>query len=131
MMTLGEQRRDSVLACLESAKDAVLLRARRALITAALGKGEATADDVYPAVELLAGRDPRCLGAVAPPLVKAGIIRAAGYVKSTRPNRNASPIVRWELADAEAARRWLAENRDEPDRPEDENARQLTLPGVG
>lgn len=127
----GAANRDAVLADLETGRALYLLRGRRALLTRLLSDGTATADDVYAAVKLPDDVDPRCLGGVPTLLAKAGIIRAAGYVTSKRPERNASPIHRWELANRAAAERWLAEHADEPDPPTNEKARQLALPGLG
>jgi len=59
----GEQRRDAVLDYHDTASAGILRRGRRAFLAALLAKGEATADDVYTAVDLPAGVDPRCLGA--------------------------------------------------------------------
>ena len=53
------------------------------------------------------GLDARCLGAVPIGLARAGIIRSAGYVRSGRPERHASPIQLWTLADRAAAIAWL------------------------
>ncbi|MCQ8205440.1 hypothetical protein NP569_24435, partial [Vibrio parahaemolyticus] len=64
-----------------------------------LAAGTATADDVRDAVELPPGVDPRCLGAVPGELADAGIIRATGYVRTTRPAAHARP----EFADAGVA----------------------------
>ncbi len=127
----GAGNRDTVLATLENPRALYLLRGRRALLTRLLSEGTATADVVYEAVELPDDVDPRCFGGVPTPLVNAGIIRAAGYVTSARPERNASPIHRWELVNRAAAERWLAEYPDEPDPPVNEKARQLALPGLG
>lgn len=80
----GEQKRDAILDYHGTANAGVLVCGRRAFLAALLAKGEATADDVYAAVDLPAGVDPRCLGAVPGPLARAGIIRAAGFNSSRR-----------------------------------------------
>lgn len=126
----GEQRKDAVLEYHETANAAVVVRGRRAFLAALLTKGEATADDVYAAVDLPAGVDPRCLGAVPKGFVRAGIVRAAGFVESARPERNAGIIRRWELVDRGGAERWLAENSDLSELASHEKTRQLELPGV-
>jgi hypothetical protein len=126
----GDDRRDATLADLESRRARYVLRARRAFALALLQKGEATADDVYSAVHLPVGVDPRCLGCVPKPLARSGIVRAAGFVKSERPERNSSYIHRWELVDRERAIRWLFDHPDVPETDANEKARQLPLPGV-
>jgi hypothetical protein len=111
----GERRKDRQLATLGARRDAIVTRARRAFIRQLFDAGTATADDIRAAVELPAGIDPRCLGSVPGPLATAGIIRRGDFVKSTRPERHACYIARWELADADTARRWLADHPDPPD----------------
>jgi hypothetical protein len=127
----GEQRREAVLEYHDTANAAVLVCGRRAFVLALLAKGEATADDVYAAVDLPAGVDPRCLGAVPHPLLRAGIIRAAGFVTSARPERNGSIIRRWELVDRGKAERWIADHPDFSELSAHEKTRQRELPGVG
>lgn len=127
----GEQRRDAVLDYHDTANAAVLVCGRRAFLLALLAKGEATADDVYTAIDLPAGVDPRCLGAVPKGFVRAGIVRAAGFIESARPERNAGIIRRWELIDRGGAERWLAEHSDLSELSAQEKTRQLELPGVG
>jgi len=126
----GEQRRDAVLEYHDTANAGVLVRGRRAFLAALLAKGEATADDVYGAVDLPAGVDPRCLGAVPHPLRRAGVIRAAGFVTSARPERNGSIIRRWELVDRGKAERWLADHPDLSESAANGKARQGELPGI-
>jgi len=127
----GEERRDAVLDYHETANAAVLVRAKRAFVSALLAKGEATADDVYAAVDLPAGVNARCLGAVYKRFKRAGIIRAAGVVESARPERHAGIIRRWELVDRGGAERWLAEHSERSEPAAHEKTRQLELPGVG
>ena len=112
----GERRKSDVLDSLAERRDVCVNQGRRALLLAMLsGDDRATADDVYPAVELPPGLDPRCLGAVPKALARHGIIRSVGFVRSARPQRHASPIQQWELADPTAAERWLRENPELPD----------------
>jgi hypothetical protein len=112
----GERAKASALALLEARREVFILRGRRALLTAMLtGDGTATADDVRAAVDLPADMDPRCLGTVPGRLGYDRIIRAAGFVRSGRPQRHASYIQRWALADRAAALRWLADHSDMPD----------------
>lgn len=109
--TSGEALKQEELALLETQRQTLVLRGRRALLKALLlSKQPATADAVYAAVIMPADVDARCLGAVPGPLAKAGIIRSMGYVKSTRPERHASPVQLWELVDRPAAFTWLAEH---------------------
>jgi hypothetical protein len=85
-----------------------------------LRNGIATADDVRSAIELPPGIDPRCLGSVPGVLAYAKIIRAAGFVRSARPERHASWLQVWELADRAAAERWLLDHPNMPDPDEGE-----------
>jgi len=130
--TTGDDARDGALAMLEDLVSIYVNRGRRIMLQAMLRAGFATADDVYGLLGLPSDIDPRCLGAVPKALASAGIIRAAGFVKSNRPQRNASYIRRWELVDRWAAVQWLAEHPDIPDPRPDGNgkARQLALPGL-
>ena len=111
----GARRRDDAFALLETRRKMVLLRARRALLTVLLEKGEASADHVRHAITLPDGVDPKCLGAVPSPLARAGIIRASGFVRTARAVAHVRPLTRWVLSDPVAARRWLAEHPDTPD----------------
>lgn len=114
----GEQRRDEAFALLADQRAVYVLRGRRALMRALLENETASADDVRALVDLPPSIDPRCLGSVPVALVRAGIIRAAGFVRSGRPERHASWLQLWELADRAGALKWLAENPDVPDPPD-------------
>lgn len=111
----GERRRDVARSMLETRRERVIQRARRVLLTVLLIRGEATMDDVRDAVTLPAGVDPVCLGCVPGPLARAGIIRAAGSVRTSRPTAHARPLTVWRLVDRDAAERWLAEHPPPPD----------------
>ena len=112
----GERLKVDALALLEARRQVYVCRGRRALLAAMLeGDGTATADDVYAAVELPAGIDPRCLGSVPGRLAYDGIINPAGFVHTTRPERHASWLRVWALVDRAAAVRWLVDNSDLPD----------------
>ncbi len=104
----GERRKQDVLASFGTRGETIVERGRRVLLLRLLESPTATADDVRQALDLPEGLDARCLGAVPIGLARAGIIRAAGYVRSTRPERHASPIQLWTLADRAAAMTWLA-----------------------
>jgi hypothetical protein len=56
------------------------------------------------------GIDRRFLGTAPEPLVRASIIRPAGFIKSARPSRHASLLTVWSLADRAAAPAWLFHN---------------------
>lgn len=111
----GERRRDVAWAMLETRREQVILRARRVLLTVLLSRGEGTMDDVRDAVTLPAGVDPVCLGCVPGPLARAGIIRAAGLARTSRPTAHARPLTVWRLVDRDAAERWLTEHPLLPD----------------
>jgi hypothetical protein len=129
-MTEGEKQKADALALLEARRKVYVRRGRRALLSAMLaGDGTASADDVYAAVELSPGIDPRCLGSVPGRLAYDHIIRPAGFIRSARPERHASYIQVWELADHAAAERWLLDHPDLPDPIEESEGidRQGTL----
>lgn len=111
----GARRKDDELERLAKLRALHVLRGRRALLSAMLAHGTATADDVRAAVDLPARVNPVCLGAVAPPSAKAGIITLAGFAQTSRPTAHARPVSVWRLSDRAAAERWLAENPDQPD----------------
>lgn len=124
----GERRRDAALDLLRERRAVWVRRAQRALLTAALDRGTGTADDVAAAVALPPDLDGRLLGAAPGALVHAGLLCLAGYVRSTRPERHASIIATWGLADRAAAVAWLDAHPDLPDLDADgANVRQLTL----
>ena len=112
----GERLKAEAFALLESRRQFYVRHGRRALLLAMLdGDGTASADDVYAAVELPSELDPRCLGSVPGRLAYDRIIRAVGFVRSTRPERHASWIQVWQLAHRGAAECWLRRNPDLPD----------------
>ena len=111
----GERRKQDILQTLAARRESYVNRGRRILLARLLSHGLATADDVRRAVELPAKIDPRCLGSVPGPLARAGIVRRAGFIASDRKERHASTLSVWELADADAARDWLARHPDQPD----------------
>ena len=111
----GERRKLDILATLDARRDALVTRARRALLSHLLTHDIGTADDVYWAMTLPPGIDPRCLGSVPGPLARARIIRRIGFVPSDRKQRHASVLSVWALLDAHAARDWLARHPDQPD----------------
>ena len=113
--TAGEALKQDRLRLLRERRAIYVRRGQHALLTRLLCSETATADDVYESVELPPSIDPRCLGGVPGSLARAGIIRSLGYAKSARPERHASPIQVWTLANRAAAIDWLAANPDYPD----------------
>lgn len=112
----GERRKNAALDLLAARRETFVRQGQRALLAALLaGKATATADDVRAAVNLPPDLDPRLLGAVPRTLALAGIVRADGFVKSTRPERHASYLQCWRLLDAAAAQLWLDKNPELPD----------------
>ena len=111
----GERRRDAAHALLAAHRAVYVRRGRRALLEQLLLSGTASADDVRALVRLPDGIDPRCLGPVPGPLRRARIIRRADYMPSHRPERHASIIAVWQLADRAAACDWLGAHPDLPD----------------
>lgn len=122
-MATGERLRDCALAQLEAQRADLLQRARRALLTALLYRGGATADDVRRAVVLPPRMNPTVFGAVPVELVRLGLIEPDGFGRSARPEAHARPVQRWRLRDRAAARRWLREHAP----PDETNA----APGAG
>ncbi|MHB1035741.1 MAG: hypothetical protein ACYC35_12925 [Pirellulales bacterium] len=112
----GECLKANALADLEARRGVYVLRARRAMLSAMiLGDGTANADDVRADLDLPKAIDARCLGSVPTLLARLGIIEAAGFVRSERPERHASYIQVWKLANRPKAIAWLADNLDVPD----------------
>jgi len=113
----GERRKLAAHALLEARHAVFVNRGRRALLLAMLADdlSQGSADDVRDAVTLPADIDPVCLGCVPSPLVRAGIIRRAGYRPSVRAAGHARPVTVWRLIDRAAACRWLTEHPDRPD----------------
>lgn len=123
----GTARRDAALAMLAAERELYVLRGRRALLAALMANGTATADDVRAAVELPPGINPKCFGAVAVPLAKAGIIERVTYAATARPEAHARPVAVWRLADRAAAIAWLAAHPDRPDDADQDEAVQTSL----
>jgi hypothetical protein len=112
----AERRKVSALSILAARREALIRRARRALLAALLaGNGTATADDVRSAVELPQGVNPKAFGAAPGELATAGIIAGDGFVKSTRPAAHARHVQRWKVIDRAAAVVWLAIHPEFPD----------------
>jgi hypothetical protein len=111
----GERRKLSAHALLAARREIYVRRGRRALLMQLLHNGTATADDVRGVVKLPPGIDPKLFGAVPGPLAASGIVRAAGYIKTARPEGHARPVMLWQLADQAGARDWLAAHPDLPD----------------
>jgi hypothetical protein len=110
----GERRRDAAHDLHRRYRDTLIRRAQRVLLRTLLERGTATADDVRAGIDLPAGVDPVCLGAVPTPLARAGIIRRLGYAETTRPCAHARPVSVWELVDRAAAEAWLIAHPDVP-----------------
>jgi hypothetical protein len=108
----GERLKANALTLLEPRREVFVRRGRRAMLEVLLRSGTATADDVRSAIELPPDLDPRCLGSVPGRLAYAHIIRAAGFVRSARPERHACWVQVWELADRNKALQWLADHPD-------------------
>lgn len=120
----GERRKADAHQTLEAQGELYVLRGRRALLACLLASGEATADDVRDAVELPPGIDPKCFGTVPGLLARAGIIRADGFAKTTRPAAHARALTVWQLVNATAAERWLQDHPDRPDADHDDKAKR-------
>lgn len=115
----GECLKEGVLARLAGYRGAVVCRAQRALLTVLLEVGSANADDMRRLVELPPGISPKCFGSAPGPLAKAGIIRADGFCKTSRPKAHARPVTVWRLNDRSKAEQWLADHPDRDDNLDD------------
>jgi hypothetical protein len=111
----GEQRRDAALDRLRERRAALVRRGARLLAGRLLDNGSATMDDIAAELETPPDIDRRLVGAIPSTLAKAGVAVLTGYVRSTRPERHASVIATWGLADRAAAVAWLRDNPDLPD----------------
>ena len=116
----GERYKADALALLADRREAVVRRARRALLTALLEDGTATVDAVRAVVELPSGINPKVFGSAPGELARHRHHRRR-RLREDVPNRGpCRPITVWALADRAAAERWL---RDHPDLPDpDEGA---------
>lgn len=121
----GQRRKRRTLTALEARRELFVLRGRRALLATLLDAGAATIDDVRDVVTLPADIDPKLFGSVPSQLAFAGIIRADGFVKTSRPKAHARPIQRWALVNRDRAERWLI---DHPDRPDDPPSGGVVVP---
>jgi hypothetical protein len=120
MTRFGERLKADALTLVADRRAVYVRRGQRALLTALLAVGQATADDVRDALDLPPGIDPVCLGAVPLALARAGIIRRVGYSPTCRPTAHARPVSVWTLADRAAAMRWLDTHPDLPDPGDDD-----------
>ena len=111
----SERRKADALLTLTKRREIYITRARRILLRTLLDSKTATVDDVRQLIELPTRINPKCFGAMPGALARAGIIRAAGFAKTSRPEGHARPVTVWELADREAAKQWLEDHRNLPD----------------
>ena len=123
----GERRRDTTLDLLRERRAAIVRRGCRLLAGHLLEYGTATMDNIAAELETPPDLDRRLLGAIPSTLAKAGIAVLMGYVRSTRPERHASVLAVWGLADRKTAQRWLADNPELPDPDDKGDRRQLDL----
>lgn len=107
----GERRRDAALVKLRGKNPNLFDRLTAAALAVAIRTGAVVADDLRAAVPIPAGASPKVVGSVFGNLATAGLLTAAGDVKTARPKAHARPVTRWRLADATAAAAKLAELR--------------------
>jgi hypothetical protein len=112
----GEAPKRFALDLLENRREEIVGRARRALLSYLLEHGAGTIDRVRELVPVPPSINPKLFGAVPGPLALSGIIRPAGFTKTTRTAGHARPVTIWELADRAAALKWLATHPDGPAR---------------
>ena len=112
----GERRKADALALLADRRAVYVRRGQRALLTAVLATGTATADDVRDSLKLPPGIDPVCLGAVPTALVR-GRIDLPGRLRPNSPANGsraaADPSGDWRTATRPP--RWLADHPNLPD----------------
>lgn len=88
-----------------------LLIGRRILLAYMLEHaGEHSVDVVLSQLKLPPHVDSRLYGNIAAPLRKVGIIERTKQAPTKKPGNHCRPIWYYRLADADAARRWLADN---------------------
>ena len=105
---VGEARKRYAHSLFETHSEPLVIAGRRALLLKVLESGFATIDDVRAVVPLPPFANPKAFGSVPGALARAGIIRDAGFVKTTRAIAHARKNTRWELVDAAKAHAWLA-----------------------
>jgi len=106
----GQRLKEQVLTALQARYRTEIAQAQRAMVRLLLERGECTIDDVRAALDLSDTARTKWLGAAVGELQRAGIIRHAGYVASSRAVAHARPISRWALADTSAALSWLRDD---------------------
>ena len=111
----GERLKLKAHSLLKARREAIVRRARRALLSVLIQNGEATADDVRAVVSVPEGVNPKLFGAVPGELAELGIIFGDRYVKSARPEAHARPVQLWLLIDRAAAVQWLTTHPELPD----------------
>ena len=105
---VGEARKRYAHSLFETHSEPLVIAGRRALLLKVLESGFATIDDVRNAVPLPPFANAKAFGSVPGTLARAGIIRDAGFVKTTRAIAHSRKNIRWELVDAAKAHAWLA-----------------------
>jgi hypothetical protein len=103
----GETRKRDAHQLLRDRRTALVRLAQRALVCRVLDAGVGNADHIREAVELPDGINPNVFGSVPGELSRAGIIGAAGFCKSRRPEANSNLLRSWQLLDRQAAIDWL------------------------
>jgi len=98
----------------EIRRQALVRKVQRALLRRLLDAYSATLDEAADLAGLTPDVGQRWRAAAPLMLVRAGLIRSVGYVRSVRPRRHSSPVTLWTLGDREAAESWLAEHVDFP-----------------
>lgn len=89
-------------------------RVQRCLIELCLTHGPTTSDAVQKAVPLPDGIHPSNIGLAIHVLVRYGLIVASGVSPTTRPEGTGRLLRKWQIADAQAAARWLIDSVELP-----------------
>ncbi len=106
----ARRTKEATLATLEERRHWWILQGRFILVTVALERGQASSDDIHERLTLPDEIDPTCLGSVPTMLARAGIIKRIGYIPTSRKTAKSRPLSLWEIADREAAQRYLAQH---------------------
>ncbi len=106
----GKRLKQKVHNHLEVRRRAVVRRARRAMILLGFDYLRVRIDQVREAVPCPPEVNPVVFGCVPVELAKLGIFRRIGFEPTDRPEAHDRPVSIWELANIQAAERWLAAN---------------------
>lgn len=94
-------------------KRVVRAEAQRALISALLSRGKATADDIRSVVKIPAGVHPACIGVAVGCLAREGLIVMDSVQTTARRVAHGRLLRVWRLTNRHAARQWMNARQSE------------------